>query len=191
MTELISISQPGRSLFWTAPAAASGEMTTEDPLGLDYITRQVGLLFLPALTTRSTRAQAYAMVIYGLALAEKAIEQYGYGNTEEKKRELFERWERFWALATLEFRGGALPRSDRDAMRGIRGAKAAWSPGEGRLPLDFQLISRQQELGHLGASCGQGRSPTCWRQAHHHRRHRSRDRVHLDSRACAVRWKQQ
>jgi hypothetical protein len=151
MTEFISIEQPARSFCWTAPVSDSGEMTTEDPLGLDYVAQQVGLLLLPALTTRSTRGQAYAMVLYGLALADRAIGLQGHANTEEKRRELFERWERFWALATLEYRGGPLPRGDWDAMRGIRGAKAAWKPGDNTLPLDFPLISRQQELGNLGA----------------------------------------
>jgi len=151
MTELLPIDQPTRSFFWTAPVSDAGEMTSEDPLGLDYVAQQVGLLLLPTLTTRSTRAQAYAMVLYGLALAERAVDAFGYPNTEETRRELFERWERFWALATLEYRGGPLPRGDWDAMRGVRGATAAWRPGEDRLPLDFALISRQQELGNLGA----------------------------------------
>jgi hypothetical protein len=151
MSELVTLEQPGRSLFWTAPVSDAGEMTSEDPLGLDYVAQQVGLLLLPTLTTRSTRAQAYAMVLYGLNLADRAVERYGYPNTEDQKRELFERWERFWALSTLEYRRGELPRGDWDTMRGIRGARAAWKPGEDRLPLDFSLISRQQELGNLGA----------------------------------------
>jgi len=149
--ELISLERPERSLFWTAPVTDTGEMTTEDPLGLDYVAQQVGLLMLPTLTTRSTRAQAYAMVLYGLSLAEKAVDRFGYPNNDETKRQLFERWERFWALATLEYRGGNLPRGDWDNMRGVRGAKAAWKTGDGPLPLDFPLISRQQELGNLGA----------------------------------------
>jgi hypothetical protein len=152
--ELISLERPERSFFWTAPVTDTGEMTTEDPLGLDYVAQQVGLLMLPTFTTRSTRAQAYAMVLYGLALAEKAVERFGYPDTEETKRALFERWERFWALATLEYRTGNLPRGDWDNMRGVRGAKAAWKAGNGPLPLDFPLISRQQELGHLGAYLG-------------------------------------
>ncbi len=147
---LAALEHPNLSFFWTAPVTDTGEITTEDPLGLDYLAQQVGLLLLPTLTTRSTRAQAYATVLYGLSLAKRAVEHYGYPNTEERKRELFERWERFWALATLEFRGGELPRGDWDAMRGVRGARAAWKP-TGDLPLDFALISRQQELGNLGA----------------------------------------
>lgn len=151
MTALVSMEQPGRTFFWTAPVSDGSELATEDPLALDYVAQQVGLLLLPTLTTRSTRAQAYAMVLFGLALAERAIDEHGYPATDETRRDLFERWERFWALATFEHRNGQLPRGDWDTMRGVRGARTAWRPGDGPLPLDFQLISRQQELGNLGA----------------------------------------
>jgi len=50
-----------------------------------------------------------------------------------------------------ELFGGPLPRGDWDAMRGVRGATKAWTERGDNLPLEFQLISRQQELGHLGA----------------------------------------
>lgn len=151
MTLQTSLQAPAQSLFWTAPAADRSELTSEDPLGLAYIAQQVGLLLLPTLTTRSNRAQAYAMVLYGLALADRAVNEHGHPNTDEERRRLFERWERFWALSTLEHRGQALPRGDWDSMRGILGAHAAWKPGEKPLPVDFPLISRQQELGNLGA----------------------------------------
>ena len=103
------------------------------------------------LTTRTNRAQNYAVVLYGLHLAEIAIRKYGYAGDDETRTRLFERWERFWALATLEFREGELARGDEDAMRGVLGAKRAWFPGTTPLPLDFALISRQNELGGLGA----------------------------------------
>lgn len=151
MVVLQSFDRPGDTFFWTAPAAESSELATEDPLALDYVAQQVGLLLLPTFTTRSTRAQAFAMVAYGLSLVERAIRSYGYPNTDETRRGLFERWERFWALATLEHRGGQLPRGDWDTMRGVRGARAAWRAGDKPLPIDFPLISRQQELGNLGA----------------------------------------
>jgi hypothetical protein len=151
MVVLATLEDPGRSLCWVAPVAEGSELAAEDPLALDYIAQQVGLMLLPALTTRSSRAQAFAMVLYGLGLAERAIGEYGEPATDESRRVLFERWERFWALATMEYRGGELPRGDGDAMRGVRGAVAAWRPGNGALPLDFPLISRQQELGNLGA----------------------------------------
>lgn len=151
MIELAYLDAPERHFFWTAPHAESSELSTDDPLGLDYIAQQVGLFLLPTLTTRSSRAQAYAMVLYGLGLAERAVAAYGLPATDEVRRETFQRWERFWALATLESRGGNLPRGHWDAMRGVRGAKAAWFAGSAPLPLDFPLISRQQELGNLGA----------------------------------------
>lgn len=151
MIPLAPMGDAGRALCWVAPAGEDSELATEDPLALDYITQQVGLWMLPALTTRSSRAQAFAMVLYGLALADRAIREQGAPNTDETRRVLFERWERFWALATMEACQGDLPRGHGDAMRGVRGARAAWRSGDAPLTLDFQLISRQQELGNLGA----------------------------------------
>lgn len=151
MLDLILLEHPEKSIFWGAAVTGDSEMATEDPLALDYVAQQVGMLLLPPFTTRSTRAQGFAMVAYGLHLVERAIDAQGLSDTDEIRRELFERWERFWALATLEHRGGPLPRGDRDAMRGVRGAQRAWSDGSRPLPLDFQMISRQQELGSLGA----------------------------------------
>ncbi len=140
------------TLFWSAPLATDTDFTAEDPLALDYLAQQVGLWLFEGFTTRTTRAQNYAVVLYGLHLADKAIEIYGYPADDGMRTRLFERWERFWALATLESRGGVLARGSDDAMRGIRGATQAWaSSGPGPLPLDFPLISRQSELGSLGA----------------------------------------
>jgi hypothetical protein len=127
------------------------DFTAEDPLALDYLAQQVGLWLFRGFTTRTARAQNYVVVAYGLRLAEKAVDRYGYPGDDETRTRLFERWERFWALATLECRGGQLARGDEDAMRGVRGATRAWFPGPAPLPLDFPLISRQNELGGLGA----------------------------------------
>lgn len=138
-------------IFWGAALPSESEFSLEDPLALDYINQQIGYLLLPALTTRSSQAQYFAMVLYGLELAERALHTYGLPDDDRVRRELFERWERFWALACLESRKGALTRGDPDAMRGVRGAQKAWFSGENPLPLGFQLISRQSELGGLGA----------------------------------------
>lgn len=140
-----------RELFWSAPVALDSEFTAEDPLALDYLAQQVGLWLFQGFTTRTGRAQNYAVVLYGLSLADKAVRKYGYAGDDETRTRLFERWERFWALATLESRNGQLERGDEDAMRGVRGATRAWFPGPKPLPLDFPLISRQSELGSLGA----------------------------------------
>lgn len=142
---------PPKQLFWAAHPAFDLDFTAEDPLAMDYLAQQVGLWLFPGFTTRTNRAQYYAVVLYGLHLAEKAIQQYGYLGDDITRTRLFERWERFWALATLEFRNGRIERGDEDAMRGIRGATRAWFSGSNPLPLDFPLISRQSELGALGA----------------------------------------
>lgn len=151
MVELAALSQPPAGLFWSAPLASDSEFTVEDPLALDYLGQQVGLWLFRGFTTRTSRAQNYVVILYGLHLAEQAVQKFGYPGDDDTRTQLFERWERFWALATLEYRDGRLPRGDEDAMRGVRGASRAWFAGSKPLPLDFPLISRQSELGGLGA----------------------------------------
>src|SRR5690606_28701552 len=114
---LLALAEPPEGIFWSAPLALDSDFTAEDPLALDYLGQQVGLWLFRGFTTRTTRAQNYAVVLYGLHLADKAIAAYGYPGDDETRTRLFERWERFWALATLEFRGGQLERGDEDAMR--------------------------------------------------------------------------
>lgn len=148
---LLPVERVPDGLFWSVPAPFDGEFTAEDPLALDYLGQQVGVWLFPGFTTRTSRAQYYAAVLYGLHIVQRTIETYGLAGDDDTRTRLFERWERCWALATMESRRGALDRGDPDAMRGVRGAKRAWFPGEKPLPLDFELISRQSELGGLGA----------------------------------------
>ena len=148
---LAALEAPPEGLFWSEPLSLESDFKKEDPLALDYLGQQMGLWLFRGFTTRTNRAQYYAVVLYGLHLADKAVRKYGYPGDDGTRTRLFERWERFWALATLEFRGGALERGDEDAMRGVRGATRAWRGGNTPLPLDFPLISRQSELGGLGA----------------------------------------
>jgi hypothetical protein len=68
---------PPEGLFWSAPLDSESDFTAEDPLALDYLGQQVGLWLFQGFTTRTSRAQYYAVVLYGLYLAEKAIHQYG------------------------------------------------------------------------------------------------------------------
>ena len=151
MPELELLTIPPDGMFWSAPLALDSDFTAEDPLALDYLGQQVGLWLFRGFTTRTNRAQYYAVVLYGLHLADRAVHEYSYPGDDETRVRLFERWERFWALATLEFRDGQLARGDEDAMRGVRGATRAWFAGSKPLHLDFPLISRQSELGGLGA----------------------------------------
>ncbi|MCY1061835.1 hypothetical protein [Nannocystis sp. SCPEA4] len=138
-------------LLWAAPLPGESEFVLEDPLALDYLSQQVGYFLLPALTTRSGHAQYFAMVLYGLELVERALRLHGMPDDDDVRRQLFERWERFWALAVVESRNGPLGRGHPDAMRGARGVNKAWVSGEKPLSRDYPLISRQSELGGLGA----------------------------------------
>lgn len=151
MTTLAPVSRPAEVLLWAAPMPSESEFVLEDPLALDYLGQQVGYFLLPALTTRSGQAQYFAMVLYGLDLAERALTEYGLPDEDRTRRELFERWERLWALALVESYGGELGRGHPDAIRGARGVAKAWVSGERPLPRDYPLISRQSELGGLGA----------------------------------------
>jgi hypothetical protein len=148
---LTAFERPPPGLFWSAPLATDSDFTLEDPLALDYLGQQVGLWLFSGFTTRTARAQNYAVVLYGLHLADKAVRELGVRGDDATRIRLFERWEQFWALATLESRSGEVARGSDDSMRGIRGAKRAWFPGAGPLPLGYPLISRQSELGSLGA----------------------------------------
>lgn len=148
---LTPLANVGDYLFWAEPPEEESEFTPEDPLALDYLAQQVGLLLLPALTTRTSRAQTYAVVLYGLALVDRATHDRQLGADDRTREHLFLRWERFWALSVMEYRRGELARGDPDAMRGVRGAKRNWWPGDRPLELDFLLIDRQNELASLGA----------------------------------------
>ncbi|WP_257445909.1 hypothetical protein [Archangium lipolyticum] len=138
-------------LYWASAPDSDSEFTPEDPLALGYLSQQVGYWLFEAFTTRTSRAQNYAVVLYGLDLAERSIREQGLRADDEMREALFNRWERFWSLAVLESLDGQLARGDENAMRGVRGAKRAWFRGEKALPLDFKLIERQTELGGLGA----------------------------------------
>lgn len=147
--QLQLLQSPQKYLFWSAPADFTGDFVIEDPLAFDYLSQQVGYWLFGGLTTRTSRAQYVALVLYGLSLVEEVLQ--GKEADDELRKRLFERWERFWALAVFESRGGEFERSDDDAIRGQRGAKRAWREGADSLPLDFKLIGRQSELGALGA----------------------------------------
>lgn len=138
-------------LYVAAPPPLDSEFQVEDPLAFDYLAQQAGYWLFRGFTTRTTRAQYYAVVLYGLHLVGTAIARYGYSDDDDVRRKLYERWERFWGLASLEFGKGDLEAGLEDAMRGVRGVRRAWTGGDRPLPLDFRMISRQIELGALGA----------------------------------------
>jgi hypothetical protein len=120
-TTLAPLKRLPKELFWSAPLEFDSDFTAEDPLALDYLGQQVGNWLFRGFTTRTSRAQYYAVVLYGLHLADVAIQAYGYPADDKTRTQLFERWERFWSLATLESRGGVLQRGDQNAMDRLRG----------------------------------------------------------------------
>lgn len=70
MTILQVLKTIPKELFWSAPLASDSDFTAEDPLALDYLAQQVGLWLFQGFTTRTGRAQNYAVVLYGLSLAD-------------------------------------------------------------------------------------------------------------------------
>jgi hypothetical protein len=72
-------------MFWSAPHALDSDFTPEDPLALDYLGQQVGLWLFKGFTTRTSRAQNYAVVLYGLDLADKAVSKYEYPSRRARR----------------------------------------------------------------------------------------------------------
>lgn len=139
-------------VFWTTPLDFKSDYGAEDPLALDYISQQIGNWLLPGITTRTSRAFYYPMVLYGLCLAEKAITEYELVRRDGTVQQLFERWERFWAIAIARHYRGSIPPEHSAGMRGVRGAQREAVANSGQsLPTDYKLITRQLELAALGA----------------------------------------
>ncbi len=137
-------------VFWTSADDDPTEFVAEDPLALDYLAQQVGNALLPGFTTRTSRANTYTVVLYGLRAAERCLERHDLPPGERVVEETFERFERIWALAVTHHFGGKPPAGER--MRGVRGAEKTYAASNPeRLPTDYRLISRQLELGSLGA----------------------------------------
>jgi hypothetical protein len=139
---------PQAELIWTSPRLESGDFSPEDPLAIDHLQQQIGNILWPGFTTRTTRAFYYVMVCYGLRTIDDLLQKHGIIATDDHRRAWFERWEKLWALAICASFDGAIP--SRDAMRGKRGVIRAWQSSD-RLFLGYPLISRQLELGAMGA----------------------------------------
>lgn len=134
-------------LAWSAPRIEVGDFAPEDPLAIDHLHQQIGNRLWPGFTTRTGRAFYYVMVCYGLRLVEQLLREHGIPANNDNRRAWFERWERLWALAICDSYKGNIPTSD--SIRGKNGVVRAWSVGRHRL--DYSLLSRQLELGALGA----------------------------------------
>lgn len=140
---------PISTLTWSAPRQEATDFAPEDPLAIDHLQQQLGNLLWPGFTTRTSRAFYYVMVCYGLRVIEDLLLHHHLAPTDDNRRTWFERWEKLWALAICASYDGTIDAAD--AMRGRNGVLRAWRSRAGRLPLDYQLISRQMELGAMGA----------------------------------------
>lgn len=140
---------PLEALSWSAPRLDGGDFTAEDPLAIDHLQQQIGNVLWPGFTTRTSRAFYYVMVCYGLRTVDYLLHEHGVVANDDNRRAWFERWERLWALAICASFDGAIPNTD--AMRGKNGVVRAWRSRGSHFPLDYPLISRQIELGAMGA----------------------------------------
>jgi len=145
----VTSATPVGVLSWAAPRLESGDFTPEDPLAIDHLQQQIGNLLWPGFTTRTSRAFYYVMVCYGLQIVDDLLQEHGVAANDDNRRAWFERWERLWALAICASFDGAIPNSD--SMRGKNGVVRAWRSRGAHFPLDYPLISRQLELGAMGA----------------------------------------
>ncbi|MGI6469382.1 MAG: hypothetical protein GXZ09_02815 [Syntrophomonadaceae bacterium] len=140
-------------IFWTKYSPLENHVSATDPLALDYMAQQLGYLPLPNFTTRTARARYYSVVCYGLMICEKAIEKYGYSMNDKTVSRLYELYEKYWAYAVvISYEGNIKERDDNEKeLRGKRGAIKAVSNGLKTLGDSYRLLSRQLELGGLGA----------------------------------------
>jgi hypothetical protein len=75
---------------------------------------------LPARATRSSRAHTFAMVLYGLSLAERAIAEYMSPRPISRARSHCSNSDQFWMETIMEARRFDRAKRDRGVDRGVR-----------------------------------------------------------------------
>lgn len=141
------------NLSWTKYAPLENEASVLDPLAFDYFAQLLGNVVLPSFTTRTSRARYYSMVCYGIYISRKYLLLLDKPFYEKDILEIFKLYEKFWASSVVEYYGTKL--SERDGkereLRGKRGALKAHNDGIKTLGSEYKFLSRQLELGGLGA----------------------------------------
>lgn len=141
------------NLSWTKYSPLENESSIQDPLAFDYFAQVLGNVVLPSFTTRTSRARYYSMVCYGIYISRKYLLLQGDTFFEKDILEIFKLYEKYWARAVVESYDGKLYERDGKEIgfRGKRGALKAYSDGLTSIGNDFKLLTRQLELGGLGA----------------------------------------
>ncbi len=141
------------NLSWTKYAPLENESSVTDPLAFDYFAQLLGNIVLPSFTTRTSRARYYSMVCYGIYISKKYLEQQNKSYYEKDILRIFKTYEKYWASSVVAHYNGELIERDKQesGFRGKRGAIKAYLEGEKTLGPNFKFLSRQLELGGLGA----------------------------------------
>lgn len=141
------------NLSWTKYAPLENESSVTDPLAFDYFAQILGNIVLPSFTTRTSRARYYSMVCYGIYISKKYLSQQNKPCYEKDILNVFKAYEKYWARAIVTYYNGKLIERDKQesGFRGKRGAIKAHLEGQKTLGPNFKFLSRQLELGGLGA----------------------------------------
>lgn len=141
------------NLSWTKYAPLEDETSVLDPLAFDYFAQTLGNVVLPSFTTRTSRARYYSMVCYGIYISKKYLQLEGKPYYEKDILEIFKLYEKYWARAVVEnYQGNLFERDGKERdFRGKRGALKSYEKNITTLGLEYKFLSRQLELGGLGA----------------------------------------
>ena len=138
------------NISWTKYSTLE-DVSVSDPLAFDYFARVLGNEALTHFTTRTSRARYYSMVCYGIYICEQFLMEQGMAVTEKNILQAFVMYEKYWAYSVATYYGGDLSGRER-GLRGKKGAVAAFA-NKKIIALDsrYKLLSRQLELGGMGA----------------------------------------
>jgi len=139
------------TLSWTKYGPLEDETSILDPLAFDYFAQLLGNVVLPSFTTRTSRARYYSMVCYGIYISNIYLQKKGKIYYEKDVLDAFKLYEKYWARAIVEHYDGKLYERDgkERELRGKRGALRAYN--DKTVSLNFRFLTRQLELGGLGA----------------------------------------
>lgn len=135
-----ALNHPSKGLAWSTFDPLEESIDSDDPLGFGAAVLHLAEQLVPGLSVTTTRLRYYAMLCGGVHLVAEHAPQAD----EQRRRELFLRWEKLWAL----------PQPDARGLLGIQGVRRyADQIGGGAAWLDhrYRMLSNQAFGGVLGA----------------------------------------